>query len=503
MKRSLRLAGLTALGVASFAVTAGYPAYSDGKASTDDIHKQFAAKDAIIADLRRQIADLQSQLDALKAKGPATAAAPTAPIAPAGRTVPAVAMDSLPQYHAVALSGLPTDVSGVANGANAYGYLVGYSLNKDKAKTPITWNLSSIPVITNRPGMYPGRPGIYPGGAGTYPGGAGMYPGGPGTVPVPGDPSGNAAPGGGAYPGGMYSGGPGAYPGGPGMTPNGIPGAPGAAAAQAKMPKFDYRVPKAVGTGNGVATAINVEGIVIGTQNDHATLWRKAEPEDLGVLEGTKTSEALSINSRGDVVGDAVNDAGVKLPFQKLNGAAMEPLGLLAGWTGGVAKHISDLGMIVGRQEKAGGISHACFWINGAPTDLGTLGGDSSEAQDVNNTGIIIGWSDTADKKKQACYWRSGKVHDLPMLGDGKESKAHGINDAGVIVGEANGGKAVAWIHEKVYDLNTAVKDKGFTIKKAIAIDPNGGILAWGSIPDVEGDYPIFLMPVKTAPKLR
>ena len=514
MKRSSRIAGLTALGVASFAVTAGYPAYSDGKVSTDDIHKQFAAKDAIIADLRRQVADLQAQLDALKAKGPAATAAPAAPIASAGRTVPAVAMDSLPQYHAVALSGLPTDVSGVATGSNAYGYIAGYSLNKDKQKTPITWNLSSIPVTTTRPGLYPGRPGMYPGGPGTYPGGAGMYPGGPGAnmapgmAPVPGDPGGNAADAGGGpgtYPGGpgMYPGGPGAYQGGPGMTPNGMPGAPGAVPAPVKTPKFDYRVPKAVGTGNGVATAINVEGIVIGTQNDHATLWRKAEAEDLGVLEGTKTSEALSINSRGDVVGDAVNDAGVKLPFQKLNGAAMEPLGLLTGWTGGVAKHISDLGMIVGRQEKAGGISHACFWINGAPTDLGTLGGDNSEAQDVNNTGIIIGYSENADKKKQACYWRSGKVHELPMLGDGKESKAHGINDAGVIVGEANGGKAVAWIHEKVYDLNTAVKDKGFTIKKAIAIDPNGGILAWGSIPDVEGDYPIFLMPIKPATKPR
>ena len=465
MKRCSRYAAPSALILASVAVTAGYPAHSEGKASAalDDIHKQFAAKDAIIADLRRQIADLQTQIAALKAKDTPAIATP-APAGSPALTVPAAAMDSLPRYHAVALSGLPQDVSGVATGANAYGFLSGYSLSQDKQKTPITWNLSAVPVRTTGPGMYPGRPGTYPGAPTNYPGGAGAYPGAPGTMPGAG----------------------GVYPGGAG-TPD----------PAAKTPKFDYRVPKALGSGNGVASAINVDGLVVGAQGDHATLWRKGTAEDLGLLEGTSRSEALSINSKGDVVGDAINDAGAKLPFQKLNGGAIQPLGLLTGWTSGVAEHISDLGMIVGRQKKAGGVTHACFWINGAPTDLGTLGGDSSDAQDVNNVGLIIGYSETADKQKHACYWRSGKAHELPLLGDGKESQAHAVNDAGVIVGEANGGRAVAWIHEKIYDLNDAVKDKGFTIKKAIAIDPNGGILAWGSIPDVEGDYPIFLMPAK------
>lgn len=68
-------------------------------------------------------------------------------------------------------------------------------------------------------------------------------------------------------------------------------------------------------------------------------------------------------------------------------------------------------------------------------TDLGTLGGEESEAAAINGLGEVVGWSTTADGATHAFLHRGGVLIDLGTLPGGTLSRATGINDAGQIVG--------------------------------------------------------------------
>src|SRR5262245_33312849 len=80
-------------------------------------------------------------------------------------------------------------------------------------------------------------------------------------------------------------------------------------------------------------------------------------------------------------------------------------------------------------------------------TDLGTLGGLSSEASGVNNSGTVTGESEVRAGIFHAFNWPdpvTGTMQDLDTFG-GSESAAFGINAAGQVTGyaEISGGAAV------------------------------------------------------------
>jgi len=67
-------------------------------------------------------------------------------------------------------------------------------------------------------------------------------------------------------------------------------------------------------------------------------------------------------------------------------------------------------------------------------TDLGTLGGNESNALGINNSGQIVGYSRTNSNLDHAFLWDRGSMVDLGTLG-GDTSRAADINDFGQIAG--------------------------------------------------------------------
>ena len=99
---------------------------------------------------------------------------------------------------------------------------------------------------------------------------------------------------------------------------------------------------------------------------------------------------------------------------------------------------INKLGQIVGVADPSTGLSQACLWTDPlqAPTALGPLAGHtSSRAHAINDGGVIVG--DSSGTFTHACKWTAPLAPtDLGTLG-GSTSSAMGINNAGQIVGSA------------------------------------------------------------------
>jgi probable HAF family extracellular repeat protein len=68
-------------------------------------------------------------------------------------------------------------------------------------------------------------------------------------------------------------------------------------------------------------------------------------------------------------------------------------------------------------------------------TDLGTLGGEESEAHAINESGQIVGMSQRADGIYRAFLYQNGQMADLGTVGTDDSSAAYAINSSGQITG--------------------------------------------------------------------
>jgi len=287
---------------------------------------------------------------------------------------------------------------------------------------------------------------------------------------------------------------------------------------------------------------IGASGQVVGYTSNasgdyHAFRWDGAI-HDLGAIFGANQKMAYSINPSGQIVGIGYN-------YGDLTSQAF-------GWLGGVtsslgsfsARSINSSNMVVGCLNTPGTtvsqVDHACLWQSGSITDLGTLGGSFSYANDINSISQIVGASYLSDESTiHASMWHNYTIVDLGTLG-GTNSQAYAANDIGKVVGWAQtssgsvhaflfttdvagnvtnradlgalssgwsyayginnsnqvvgtSGHAFLWDAGALTDLNSVIPPaSGWVLAGASAISDMGQIVGWGKNP--QGEPHGFLM---------
>jgi len=273
---------------------------------------------------------------------------------------------------------------------------------------------------------------------------------------------------------------------------------------------------------NGLIAGVSENGetdpLFAGLPELHAVLWQQGRITDLGTLEGGYQSYASAVNSRGQVVGSALNtipdansmQAGtfwlwegiVAYQYQtraflwdKQNG--MRDLGTLPGGTDAQAVFINELGQVVGYSYTSSAPSAFCaheysfalttgafIWDkeNGM-RGLGNLGGTCTLAFGLNNHGQVVGVSSLAnDKQYHAFLWQRGQIEDLGTLG-GDTSAPGFISDNGDVVGVADlpgpshqDHHAILWRSGTKIDLGV-LENEGDVCSRAYWINSRGQVV--------------------------
>jgi probable HAF family extracellular repeat protein len=175
----------------------------------------------------------------------------------------------------------------------------------------------------------------------------------------------------------------------------------------------------------------------------------------------------------------------------------------------GINSVINSDGQIAGRSRTAAGEDHAFLWqIAGCTSnppgncakDLGTLGGNYSEAFAINSGGQVVGHSLTESGVYQAFLWSEQNgteaMQDLGKILGSDSSVANAINNAGQIVGnyipansESGSAQAFLLTPETKMDLGTL----GGGYSSASAINSNSNVQVVGVSATTEGNYHAFL----------
>ena len=231
-------------------------------------------------------------------------------------------------------------------------------------------------------------------------------------------------------------------------------------------------------------------------------VWEDGLVQDIGTLGGPDAAPGPGCDNQrpGVIVGASYisftpnPSSGIPIldPFLWDNGS-MTDLGTLGG-VFGLAQCANHRGQVIG--DSSVGASpvaciaigspgcHAFFWENGLMTDLGTLGGDSSQAWWLNEAGVIAGSADLSTPGiHHAVRWKDGHILDLGTVEGDACSHGRGINAKGQIVGLSSDCHSAlhAFLWEEggpMLDLNTLIPPgSGVQLTNALVINDRGEIL--------------------------
>jgi uncharacterized membrane protein len=204
---------------------------------------------------------------------------------------------------------------------------------------------------------------------------------------------------------------------------------------------------KKIGLKDTTPIAINNAGQVALMTWDAGYLWQNGRTQKLKMLPKWDHITLYDMNNKGQVLGMGVilseyNEQaynaiweGGKVKLIKPQGAALNDRGQIAGritekdreygavWSNGQKQvlyppkgfyasrvvSLNNKGVAAGQITDNAAVPNACVWLNGAPKNLGTLGGSESSARKINDIGMVCGWAEDKQCRSHAVIWVPAK----------------------------------------------------------------------------------------------